>query len=633
MRTRVLMGAVVVSMATAGLISADPPRAAAAPAGPAVADLRADVNRDGVVDVRGPSDESGESSWSAARGAIFLPNLDDDSRRCRARAADGGPLSDAALAGCNDAADARVNGPADAADLARLRTVPVPGAGPSTTATVTVSGAGAAARTRIFVRAAAAWTPVGTLTSAQLRAGVEFGVEASDIARPGRWNGLATVTLTFADGSRRSADSVVLKVAPLLLHHPLQRAEQVLVTRENGTAPAARESQRFVADLAAQVRAAGLTSPLFSFSFPPDSEEQDIWTQDFFEPGFVTMPGTGGTPVGMRLLLRSPQNHLPSGRKSGRQLYERLRGPGVGILEVPGMTTAEEWTLSSMGNLETLPPYRSGTRNFPNGRIVLGQRAETGSKPAAALLDLLAAQGAQSPLLLDTSWLSIGHVDEFLHFLPARTPRGWRLAVADPAAGLAVLRRASRAGAGGVRLASAPKRPDLWGNPPGTTVAQALADPGFTADNTYAATRIEADIRLLKREVGLTDAEVVRVPALFHEACDDCDDGATEATEAGGARDLVLRPRAAATQRRLVAMLPSALNGVLLAPDRYLAPSQFGPVVGGRDVLAAAVTTAYRSAGITVAYTDDWYAYHAGKGDIHCGTNVLRAYTTPWWRA
>jgi len=83
----------------------------------------------------------------------------------------------------------------------------------------------------------------------------------------------------------------------------------------------------------------------------------------------------------------------------------------------------------------------------------VGERKDSGSKPARAVRTLLKSQGFQNPLLLDTSWLHVGHVDEFVQFLPA--------------------------------------------------------------DNTMAAKRIKANLEVLNRETGATDAEVVRVPALY----------------------------------------------------------------------------------------------------------------------
>lgn len=280
------------------------------------------------------------------------------------------------------------------------------------------------------------------------------------------------------------------------------------------------------------------------------------------------------------------------------------------------MTKSEEWTLSSMGNLEKIPPYKLGAKSYPNGRVIMGQRADTGSKPAASLLRLLTAQEGQAPLLLDTSFLRIAHVDEFVHFVPAATPRGWRIAVADPDAAMSLLRAVNRAGAGKQRLTSKPA--DTSNEPPPVTVAQALADPAFVAGNKLAARKIKANLALLQRETGVTADEVVRVPTLFraYGVCEiECDHGAP------GGRTEPDKPVG-----NLSAFLPSAVNGVQLAADRYVAPKQFGPLLNGKDVFATAVTAAYRAAGITVAYVDDWNVYHVGAGNIHCGTNVLRAY-------
>ncbi|ARX88940.1 peptidylarginine deiminase type I [Streptomyces alboflavus] len=105
-----------------------------APATPQVPDLRADVNRDGRVDVEGTTDSAGENTWTATRGAVVLPNVDDDAKRCPVKDAQGQPLTDAKLARCNDASDTKVNGTRDAADLARLKTVPLPKTPPEATA-------------------------------------------------------------------------------------------------------------------------------------------------------------------------------------------------------------------------------------------------------------------------------------------------------------------------------------------------------------------------------------------------------------------------------------------------------------------------------------------------------------------
>ncbi|MFE1578323.1 protein-arginine deiminase domain-containing protein [Streptomyces fradiae] len=617
------------------------PAAPALAAPPPRADLRADVDRDGRVDVTGATDDAGEDTWTPARGAVFLPNIDDDTKRCPTTDPRGRPLPDAALAACNDAADTHVNGTPDAADLARVRSVPMKNLPASATGTLRVVAG--AKNTRVFVKRGTGWTWVTAatrLTAAELRAGVEFGVEATDVVRdPRLWGGRAVLRLTVAAGSATTSDDVTLRVAPLLTHHHLQAAQQVLVTRVPGTDPFARAQQAFVRGLAAEAKAAGVGHPLFTFE-----RYDDIWAQDFVEPGYVSMTGPDGRRQAIRVMLRSAQPD----RESGRELFERLRGKGIGVVQVSGVRESEEWTLNSMGNLETVPPYTHAGRVFPAGRIIMGERRDTGSKPALAMRSLLQAQGFQDPLLLDTSWLHVGHVDEFVQFLPAPgTPRGWRIGVADPEAGLRLLRDAQKAGHGGTRMFSVPGSADLPA--PKETIDQALASKWLVADNTMAAQRIRANLDVLKRETGVTDAEVVRVPALYTRGTEQGERGdrvprltrlgagdpPESVTEYGQQKRLAREEGRSAARGPAVmtsAYVPGAVNGLLLGGDRYLAPRQWGPVIGGEDVFTAAVTAAYTRAGLKVSYIDDWSTYHLGMGEVHCGTNTLRDTSAAWWQ-
>ncbi|MET9394877.1 protein-arginine deiminase domain-containing protein [Streptomyces sp. NPDC006624] len=635
-------GSVVLALAAAGSVLAGP--AAAADAG-GRADLRADVNRDGRVDVTGGSDTTGEDGWSVRRGAVFLPNIDDDTKRCPVTGPGGRPLSDAKLAACNDATDTKVNGARDAADLARVRSVPQPGLPAAAKGSLKITTGGKHAR--LFLERAGKWVPVtsGTrLTAAELRAGVEFGVEATDVVRdPAKWDGRAVVRLTVTTGRTSTSDAVTLRVAPLLTHHHLQKTEQVMVTEVQGEGPYSRLQQKFVADLAQQVKSAGVTKPLVTFT-----KYADPWAQDFVEPAYVSMTGPGGRRHVMRVMLRSAQPD----RDAGRELFEKVRGRDIGVVQVTDRAEPDDWSLNSMGNLETIPPYTHGGRSFPAGRIIMGERKDSGARPSKVMRKLLASQGLQDPLLLDTSWLGVGHVDEFVQFLPADTPRGWRMGVADPQAGLRLLRDAQRDGHGRTKMFSVPGRSDSPA--PKETIDQALASRHLVADNEMAARRIAANLEVLKRETGVTDAEIVRVPALYTrdseaQTADGREIPVPRLTRMGAGSALVDglgdhgqqkwlarnpaagRPAAPATVTTS-AYVPGAVNGVLLARDRYLAPRQWGPVIGGKDVFTEAVSAAYRRAGLKVSYIDDWYTYHLGMGEVHCGTNTLRDATAAWWQ-
>ena len=71
------------------------------------------------------------------------------------------------------------------------------------------------------------------------------------------------------------------------------------------------------------------------------------------------------------------------------------------------------------GNLEVSPPVKARNgREFPFGRILTGVQKGLGMHPD--VLAFLEAQRLQSPpLIVDTSWLAIGHVDEVVSFVPA----------------------------------------------------------------------------------------------------------------------------------------------------------------------------------------------------------------------
>ncbi|MBT2394904.1 protein-arginine deiminase domain-containing protein [Streptomyces sp. ISL-100] len=612
------------------VFAADPPRA----------DLRADVNRDGRVDATGATDTAGEDSWSPRTGAVFLPNIDDDTKRCAVTGPNGRPLPDAKLAACNDAADTKVNGSGDAADLARVRSVPMTDL--PTTATGRLKVVAGGNKTRVFVKRSSGWTWVtaGTrLSAAELRSGLEFGVEGTDVIRDSAvWDGRAVIRLTVTSGGNSASDDVTLRVAPLLTHHHLQNAQQLMVTKVRGSDDYARRQQAFVKGLAAEVRSAGINKPLLTFD-----KYDDIWAQDFVEPGYVSMAGPGGSRQAMRVMLRSAQPD----RAAGRELFEKLRGNGVGVVQVSGVRDSEEATLNSMGNLETIPPYTHNGRSFPAGRIIMGERKDSGSKPAKAMRTLLKSQGFQDPLLLDTSWLHVGHVDEFVQFLPADTPRGWKIAIADPEAGLRLLREAQAAGHGRTRMFSVPGSPGMPA--PKETIDQALASRWLVSDNTMAAKRIKANLEVLQRETGATDAEVVRVPALYTRGTQEGERGERmprlTRMGAGKVPDVVREygqqqelarhaDRAGAAPETVMtsAYVPGAVNGIVLGGGRYLAPRQWGPVIGGKDIFTSAVNTAYTGAGMKVSYLDDWYTYHLGQGEVHCGTNTLRDASGAWWK-
>ncbi|KAH7381507.1 arginine deiminase type-3, partial [Pyrenochaeta sp. MPI-SDFR-AT-0127] len=559
----------------------------------------------------GETDIHGKESWANYRGAIFLANIGDTNCRCSGQASRN-PPSNEALAACNDASDNVQRAPHN---MAPLRTVPLENITNSAIGFVSIPNPEQRPFVRIFHQRGDRWAFVQTsysFSTEELRGGLVLGIDARDIRRPGGWDGRITVRFTVHDCDQVSTDEVMLRVAPILTHHHLQNVQQVLSVRGNDTL--SPWQKLFTESLSAAVEATGLTELLCLFN-----GSDDIWAQDFVEPGYTSMPGPDG-PISIRIMVRSGQDS----RVAGRQVFEHLRNTGVGAIQQLGGARDE---INSMGNLECIPPYAHNGTRYPSGRIIMGRHGPY----LPHMLDFFRAQSAQDPILLDTSWLWVGHVDEFVQFLPAKTERGWAIMVADPEAGINILRETKAAGHGGTRLYSRKPAPQFPGANctsamyscvampvSNSTIDQALSNEELIATNMKCKMRIEANINILKEATGITDAEIYRAPALFNQLD-------VEKLPWIGPRD----PN---EKLSVGSAWPGVINGVVLTGyGTYVAPNPWGPNINGLDVVAEATKEEYAKLGLNVNFVDDWNSHHKYGGEVHCGTNTVRQMDQPWW--
>ncbi|MEU6860768.1 protein-arginine deiminase family protein [Glycomyces sp. NPDC046736] len=598
---------------------------------PASALLLADTDRDGSVD---RDDAAGRGHWSADRGAIVVPNLDDDLEACPTLGADGERFGDDALAACNDAADEVVNGAADLLDMAPLRIEPMRGIGAGASGTIAVDEGAPA---RLFISDGdgeySVLDPGTAIPADRLRDGVDLALEATDFAREAAgWDGFVDVTLTVRDGRSLDADSVRIRVAPLLLSHELAPIDRMIVS-DNGTgveaaeragydmdaeaAPVHEGEQAFRDDLAAGLESAGLDGALTMY---PTGD--DRWMRDQFITGYASMPGPGGTPHTMTVVLRSavvdPEGSTEEFplRDAGRPAFTLLRGADTAAVQTysPERVGQDEYNVfwgsfSSTGNVIVAPPYSTGEGAWPAGRILYGSDGGDAA-PDPAFVELLEAQRDQEPLAIDTSWLGVGHIDEFLSFTAADSPRGWAAVVADPALGTRLLEALVAEGLGGQELVQGADTDAAM------TVAEALAAPDLVEGNRIAAEGVEAALAVLTEELGLDEEEIVRVPAVF-----------TELVVEGYPRQGIVANH-----------MPAIVNGVETGTGAFLAIRPHGPRDGaGRDVLATAAEAAFDGVGSRVLWVEAWdYGHAVGTvgGEVHCLTNALRdqSGTAPWWR-
>ncbi|KAI9371364.1 hypothetical protein BJX61DRAFT_511711 [Aspergillus egyptiacus] len=598
-------------------------------------DIRADTNRDGIVDLDGDSDVYAKAHWSNARGAIFLPNVGDKHLRCPHEDLAGNPLSNDELAYCNDASGHLLFAPEY---VAPLRTVPLANISDEVTAHVYATPRAAYERVRIFLlddvanpNATESWRLVDrqfNFNATQLRAGLILGIDGREFVKDAQiWDGHVTVNFDVYDtpgSSSHVSDSVALKVAPVLTHHHLQRVEKLVSTGANDTEPV---QQYFIEQLDAAREAAGVEAPLLLFN-----QSSDIWAQDILEPAYVSMPGSEG-PVSLRIMLRSAQ----STRTGGRQIMEQLRGPGVGSFQ-PGSASGIGFaasgfgyhTINSYGNLETIPPYRSKSGVlYKAGRVIQGKHYE--EYPAQAVRDLIFGQGVQSTLFLETGWLRVGHVDEFVQFLPYDNALGFTISLASPRRALDILSKAQAQGYGAVPAISFDAAPQLQrfdiSSPPdflNMTVDDLLANSTFLEVNAYAQKWIDHNLDILLSDIPLAREDVIEIPVLYH----DTSTGGTYVRPDG--LDYYWPP-VLDGEYQLGAFHPAAINGVVIG-HHYISPNPFGPVVDGVDLIAQAVETAYARAGMNVTFVDDFFSHHTSNGEVHCGSNTLRQTDAIWWQ-
>lgn len=582
--------------------------------------ILADTNRDGLVDWSDLPDKHG---WTRDGGAIFLPNIGDASHRCPITDLTENTLDNEELASCNDASGDHLLTPELAAPL---KTLPITGISDHAVGHIYTEPEPTLGRVRIFWRKDLGWESDPwhivdrqmSFNATELSKGIELRLDGRELVTDAAvWNGTVNVVFEVTDGNKTSVDHVALKQAPVLLHHHLQQPETVLTTA--GDDKSSPWQARFVKHLEGTVEQISPDLPVVALE-----DTTDIWAQDFLEPAYASMPGPDG-PISLRIHLRSAQ----STRRAGRQVFERLRGPNVGGFQ-PGRGSGFGWEeINSGGNIETIPPHvsRSGDE-YRSGRVITGMHF--GVYPADSMLTFLKSQGAQAPLILETGWLAIGHVDELVQFLSFDNELGFTIAMADTTSALEVLAKASDAGHGGSTIITydgdiTPEFPETAFLDPtvfNKTIDDVLNDKSLLGVNEYAQKHIDRNIALLLEEIPLPETDILRIPTLFKDVT-----FPWPQTPDGHPSRLRLAPPG---ERQVKSFFPQSINGLVLGSE-YVAPKPWGPLVNGKDILEEAIMEIYQRANMTVRFVDDYMSHHVRGGEVHCGTNTLRQMDFAWW--
>ncbi|KAK1533825.1 hypothetical protein CPAR01_10533 [Colletotrichum paranaense] len=520
--------------------------------------ILADTNRDGIVD---DSDATDRAFWNPSCGAIFLPNVGDSLKRCPNQDLQGNPLSNHELASCHNASGHLLLEPSL---VAPLKAIPLE-VSDDAIAHIYATPDAASERVRLFYLNDSSANPDETASWSFVDP--EFTFNASHV-QAGITLGIDgrefVKDLTKWDGKVRVHFDVQAQGGSSSDPSPSPTCQRLCQYCGKESDPVQLD---FLSRLDEARKAAGIKEPLYLFN-----QSDDIWAQDFVEPAYASMP---------------------------------LRGKGVGGFQPEGGRGgygARE--INAYGNLETIPPYtsKSGVK-YPAGRIIHG-------KPRAS-----------EPSFLESGWLLISHVDEFVQFLPSNeTGLGFTIGIADTTSALDLLRNTSAAAHGGVRAIS------FNGSVEGSfsitkeelamTVDELLANETFHEVNAYAQRHIDADLGILLAEIPILRDHVIRIPSLFK---------APKVSSLSSLTETVMEG-----EYLLVSFSPAAINGVVLG-NYYVSPKTWGPVVEGRDLLEFAIREVYAKAGMEVGFVDDFMSHHHTFGEVHCGSNTFRETDVAWW--
>uniref|UniRef100_A0A8C6R252 Protein-arginine deiminase type-3 n=1 Tax=Nannospalax galili TaxID=1026970 RepID=A0A8C6R252_NANGA len=280
--------------------------------------------------------------------------------------------------------------------------------------------------------------------------------------------------------------------------------------------------------------------------------------------------------------------------------YKRILGLDFGYVTREPQDSSVSG-LDSFGNLEVSPPVVANGKEYPLGRILIGGNlpGSRGRRVTRVVREFLHAQKVQPLVELFVDWLAVGHVDEFLSFVPAPDGKGFRLLLASPSACFRLFQEKQKWGHGRALLFQG-----VIGDRRVKTVSinQVLSDRNLINFNKFAQSCIDWNREVLKRELGLADHDIIDIPQLFKSE-----------------------------RRKAVAFFPDLVNMLVLGKHLGI-PKPFGPIINGRCCLEEKVRSLLEPLGLHCSFIDDFTPYHMLHGEVHCGTNVRREpFTFKWW--
>ncbi|KAM4651233.1 protein-arginine deiminase type-1-like [Discoglossus pictus] len=402
------------------------------------------------------------------------------------------------------------------------------------------------------------------------------GLEFPDID----FSGLVYVNLELKNRIEKKeifTEKVVFRVAPWIMTPNTLKPLEVYVC-------SVPDNEDFVKTLRACVEKARCRMTICGEVY----NRRDRWIQDEIEFGYTEAPHKR-----LPVVFDSPRD-----RGLVDFATRKILGPDFGYVTKYPTDSNQINSLDAFGNLEVSPPVTVDGKKYPLGRILYGSgEPKISDRMNKVLRDFLAAQEVQSPVELFSGWLSVGHIDEFMTFVPAPDQKGFRLLLASPNTCLELFREKQDQGHGGTLMFEGLETKQY-------SIDDVLSDERLTqaAENTQEC--IDMNRKMLKKELGLTEEDIIDIPMLYIET---------------------------PTLKMADGFFPNLVNMLVLG-KLLVIPKPFGPIIDGKCCIEEKVLSLLEPLGLNCNFIDDFFTYHTLLGDIHCGTNVVRRPSSKkWW--
>ena len=470
----------------------------------------------------------------------------------------------------------------DASPSATLRVRPLPGQASSQ---VVIKATGIAPE--LWIREGKIWSqparpsPQTSSTGVSVTFNLPLSPEGSEI-------GVSVSPPLNADRFILEIDGqpILCRLTPVLLTSSLDPAEEVFVVRNPLNRKFVTELSRIVSNVEGKPRLRMIDTATGS---------SDLWIQDAVEIGRFAYPVSGRkitqgvAPItGLRAKHTMGLNCGPLDT-AVRSYFDNVTPSAVSINA--GDSLPDRRWIDWFGNLEVSP----AVKGFPHGRLLTGD--QKGLRLHPEVLRFLELQKIQwPPLFLDVSWLTIGHVDETINFVPAPDRQGFRVLIPSPASARRLLEDAARSGQAHTAVFAGKSE---FRQSSETTVAQLLEECANSPENRSIDGFMKEAVRQIREGLSVEDADIIAVPCLFKDG---------------------------------LAVIPNMVNSLVLGRDLIL-PSPVGPVIEGEDLFQKPMRSSLEPLGLRLHFVDIWEPYHVRSGEIHCGTNAIRRLRNPvWWR-